>query len=638
MAEKKSEIDELKDTLYSRTEYEEPGFKRSSAGQNEASEAPLAWDSPQLDEVLAQERPEKDSQVLMKKIFRIALIFFFAALAVTAYVFFGGANFVSTKNVDIKVLGPTTARAGDILELGISVANGNNADLEVANLSIQYPQGTRNAEDSLQALTYVREELGEVRAGREVTRTARSVLFGEEGEVKEIKISVEYKIKGSNATFYKDKVYEIIIGEAPVTMTVSQPDLITSGDTLTTIITVTPSSTEILKNVMVRAEYPYGYTPLESTPEALSNGNLWSLGDLAPGSKKTLTIRGRLVGENEEERTFRFYVGVAEAGLVGERFSTTLTSTLETVAIKRPSVFVALELNGESGSSYVAPAGQSISGSVRFVNNLPDKIVNPKVEVKFSGSALDQMSVDAQDGFYDSRTNTITWDIVSSGSAPEIGSGGSGSVRFRFSSGGEIPAGSANQAIEVTASLTGTSLEAGARQIAVSDSSSVKVSSEINLASKALYSAGPFENSGPVPPKVETETTYTIIWTAGNTQNDINGTRVTAALGPNVEWLGASSVNGESVSYNASTRTVVWDIGTLASGAGFSTALREAAFQISLTPSASQAGTAPTLVNSVTLTGTDSFTSEAVSVSNYAINTRLASDPGFVQGDEMVVR
>src|SRR3990167_270154 len=43
--------------------------------------------------------------------------------------------------------------------------------------------------------------------GGEAVRNVRVVLLGSAGETKEIKFSVEYKVKGSNATFYKDKIF-----------------------------------------------------------------------------------------------------------------------------------------------------------------------------------------------------------------------------------------------------------------------------------------------------------------------------------------------------------------------------------------------------------------------------------------------
>ena len=237
--ERKDRIDKLNDTLNSRTRYQNPLDKRTPVKESESSVVGDSWQTPGLDEMLRHERVPNAVHPLMKKIFVSALLFFVAAILVAGYVFMGGSTFISSKNVDINVLGPTIASAGEVLELGVSVSNTNNADLEFANLSVQYPKGSRNPENNAQPVTYTREDLGVVEAGAEAVKNVRVVLLGVTGEVKEIKFSVEYKVKGSNATFSKDKIFEVTIGSAPISLTIESPSSVISGNTFTTLVSVT---------------------------------------------------------------------------------------------------------------------------------------------------------------------------------------------------------------------------------------------------------------------------------------------------------------------------------------------------------------------------------------------------------------
>src|SRR3989344_3776638 len=227
----KSKIEGLNDRLYSRTRYRDPLDKRSPVRELESPEIESKWQTPELDEMLKHERVPPKVGLFMKKIFILALLFFAAAIGISGFIFVGGANFVSSKNVDISVLGPTSIPAGDTLGLGITISNRNNADLEFANLSIQYPQGSRNPDNTIESLTYTKDTLGVIGAGTETVRNARVVLLGPSGEIKEIKLSVEYKVKGSNATFYKDKVFEVVIGNSPILLTVENTQSIVSGGT-----------------------------------------------------------------------------------------------------------------------------------------------------------------------------------------------------------------------------------------------------------------------------------------------------------------------------------------------------------------------------------------------------------------------
>ena len=635
----KSKIEGLNDTLYSRTRYRNPLDKRSAVKEFESSDVEEKWQTPELDEMLKHERIPPKISPLMKKIFVLAFLFFIAAIGVAIFVFIGGANFISSKNVDIGVLGPTTVSAGEVLELGVTISNTNNVDLEFANLSVQYPPGSRDPDNTVDSLTYIKDNLGVIKAGAETVRNVRMVLLGPSGEIKEIKLSLEYKVKGSNATFYKDKIFEITIGNAPVTLTVKSPPSITSGESFTTVVSVTLNSTDVLKNVVLKAEYPYGYGAIDAAPTTIADNNLWMLGDLSPGDKKTVSIRGRLIGEDREERTFRFYVGVSDGDSVSPNLKIVIVSQLDTVVIDRPSIGLDVLFNGENTSTYIAPAARPISTAVRYRNNLPDKLLNPRLEVSLSGVALDKLSVTTgANGLYDPGISKIVWNLANTFELPELAPGESGQVILRFSS---LPSSSLSAGahdIALNLSITGVPVGAIERSVVVNETRTVRISSQVNFSSQVLRSLGPFANHGPIPPKVGEETTYTVTFSVGNTQGDLADARVTARLGQGINWLGASSFTSEDISYDSSSNTITWNIGMLSSDTGFSSAAREIAFQIALTPSLGQIGMAPNLVTGIVFSGRDTLTGNTVTANNAPLTTRLTTDPAFIQGDDIVVK
>src|SRR3989344_486773 len=165
--EEKSKIEGLGDTLNSRTRYRDPLDRRTPVRELDppAGEVDLVekWQGPEIDEMLKHEHITPKVNPFMKKVFIFALLFFIATIFVAGFIFVGGANFISSKNVNISVLGPTIAQAGEILELGVSISNTNNADLEFANLSIQYPTGSRRPDNTAESLTHTRENLGVVK-------------------------------------------------------------------------------------------------------------------------------------------------------------------------------------------------------------------------------------------------------------------------------------------------------------------------------------------------------------------------------------------------------------------------------------------------------------------------------------------
>jgi len=392
--------------------------------------------------------------------------------------------------------------------------------------------------------------------------------------------------------------------------------------------------------VVLKAEYPYGYSVLDATPGSVSGGNIWALGDLSPGSKKTVSIRGQLVGQDKEERTFRFYAGVSDSNSASPNPKVIIVSLLDTLAISRSSVDLSVAFNGENVDTYIAPPARPVSTTISFQNNLPDKLLNPRLEVSLSGLALDKSSVSAGDnGTYDSLNSKIVWNLVNSGRFAELNPGEGGQVSFSFSS---LPGPSlALGANDITLNfvLTGTPVEAtGQSSLTVSETRKVKISSQVSLSSKVLYSLGPYTNKGPMPPRVGEETTYTVIFNVGNTQDDMTDAKVTARLGPGVAWLGAPNTGTENIVYDSLSSTLTWNLGALSSGSGFSSATRELAFQVSLKPSIGQVGTAPILVSNIVFSGQDTVMGNVVTINNPSLNTRLSGDPAFIQGDDVVIK
>jgi len=154
----------------------------------------------------------------------------------------------------------------------------------------------------------------------------------------------------------------------------------------------------------------------------------------------------------------------------------------------------------------------------------------------------------------------------------------------------------------------------------------------LSLSSKINYSLGPFSNSGPIPPKADLMTTYTVTWSLSNSSNDVSEVEVSARLPSYVGWLANFTPSNENLSYNSTNGVVTWDVGHLDNGTGFGAPSREISFQISLLPSLSQVGIRPTLVGETELRGIDDFTGANLDSTKGALTTRLSSEEGSGSG------
>ncbi len=170
-----------------------------------------------------------------------------------------------------------------------------------------------------------------------------------------------------------------------------------------------------------------------------------------------------------------------------------------------------------------------------------------------------------------------------------------------------------------------------------SSSAVVRIISDVGLSAKALYYSGPFTNTGPIPPKVEEDTSYTVTWSISNTANTISKVRVNSTIPPWVDFLGSVSPSGEDLKYNSSTKEIIWNVDKVGKGAGITGELRTVSFQVSLSPSLSQVGTLPIIINDAILTGHDDFANVDVKVYKAGLTTRLDNDPLFPQNGGLVV-
>jgi hypothetical protein len=166
----------------------------------------------------------------------------------------------------------------------------------------------------------------------------------------------------------------------------------------------------------------------------------------------------------------------------------------------------------------------------------------------------------------------------------------------------------------------------------------IKVASKVSLSSQVVRSTGPFTNTGPVPPKAENETTYTVIWTVDNTSSSLSNTEVKSSLPPYVKWLGKVSPSSEDITYNSVDGNIVWNVGNVGTYTLNSTRRRQVAFQVSMTPSITQVNQTPILVNQASLTALDDFTNLELSSNLNSQGIRFGNDPTFKDGDDRVVR
>ncbi|MEX0931710.1 MAG: hypothetical protein WDZ88_03085 [Candidatus Paceibacterota bacterium] len=575
---------------------------------------------------------------LLKKLLLVAVVFFCVAVGIFSYLYFGGLNTISSQNVDISIVAPVSVGGGEELPIQLTVTNRNAIPLESVLLTVEFPEGTRSPTNLSQPLLRYTYDLGGIQSGDSVNHTVDAILFGEENSIKNIKVSIEYRVPDSSARLYKEKMYEPTISSSPILVALQSITETSSGKEFEMTINVSSNSNTTVEDLLLRAEYPFGYQFVSASPEPDFDDNVWQIGDLRPEQKKTITIRGSLTGEDGSMRAFNFSVG-SQGGSDEKNIGIPLISRQETIEITRPFIGTSLALNGNSNGDAVIRAGQTVRGDITYVNNLPTQVTDVQIEVKLAGSVLDRRSVSAGTGFYRSIDDTIVWEKSRVSDLATLNPGENGTLSFSVSP-VTITSGTLssfqNPEMSFVVSVKGTRVSESnvPEEITSSVESKATLSSNLSIRPRLVYSEGPFVNTGPVPPKVETETVYTVYWTITNTTNDVSGARVTASLPFYARWVGQVSPPNERVTYNQVGSQIVWDVGDVSAGSGILSTPREVAFQVAILPSLSQVGVAPNVIGGTQLRGFDTFTETTITADADAITTQLSSDPvyGFSSG------
>jgi len=557
-----------------------------------------------------------------------AFVFFLVSLAIAGYFFYFGGNTVSVDKVTIEVQGPTTIAGGDTVPLSLTITNKNPVTLENATIEIDFPNGTRSADNVLTAYPRYVENLGSLASGASVTRSLKAVVFGGAGQAITLPVSLSYGTSGSNAIFVKKSSYTLSISSTPLSVTVDTTSETVSGQPLTFNLTVRSNATVPLNNVVLSSVLPFGFSAVSSSIPL--NNSSFLIGTLAPGATKQVRLTGTLTGQDKEQRVFHFTVGTANTPT--DQTPAVMYMTQDaSVTIAAPFINAILAFNGDSSPTVVASAGSRNNVSISYTNTLPTSITNAVVSISIAGSAVDYNSVETTSGFYRSSDHTVVFSRDTDPSLASLSPGASGIGAFSFSTlpPNALPAG---PTLSFTVSVSGTRVGQTnvPEQVTASITKSIKVATTIAFAASSLHTSGPLGNTGPIPPKSGQTTTYTIALNVRNFGSAVAGGTVILALPNYVTYTGVTAGSG-SFSYNDSSRTVSWSPGDLVQGSN-----AQGVFQVSITPSTSQKGNAPQLTGSASFSGFDRFAGVQVAASADPVTTETKGDPGYISSSSLV--
>jgi hypothetical protein len=551
----------------------------------------------------------------------------FFAILIGAFVRIQQSLF-SADRVMVAITGPGNVNSSNLTDFVISYENANRSGLSDAEIIISYPpnfspEGNENIfrnDVSSSVIT-----IGDIVAFGKGTFDFSGKFYGSKNSIAYIRAELRYRPKNLESRFSATGQKSVNLRSASLATELEAPLTAPPEGEATYLVHYENTSDTALSNIRLKASFPPGFSFTEADPKPSEGVSVWYIGHIAPGEKGSVRITGSLVGVPNETKTFRVELGTFQ----GDNTFLPYSDAEQTTQMVAAPFNIKQSLNGITPQS-VNP-GDLLRYNIAYRNDSAIAFREVIITVELEGVALDFSRLRPEKGAYDSARKVITWKASDIPQLAKLVPSASGEVKFSVPVRDDLVPQSIltkNFQIKTVAKIESPDVPnpAGANKIVTTNTIWANVNSRLLLETFGYYQDGTIPNTGPIPPIVGQETTYTLHWLLSNTTNDITGTEVSANLPTGTRWTGKIFPTSESVSYNERTNKIMWNAGSVGVGVGIFSPKREVSFQISIRPEVNQIDTAAPLLGVSSARAIDTFTNETIQADTNEKTTGLRED------------
>lgn len=542
-----------------------------------------------------------------------------AALLLGGWLIFD--HFYSTgAKIALELATPDKVRLGAPFEATVGISNQSDVVLEEAVLIINLYGGLAAAGNGP-----LQVSLGEI--GFEDLAQKRFRLLAvasNDGDPARLEAVLSYRI--GNGRFER-KTEKTFVNLSPaIRAEAASPGQVLSGSNFEVTVSYLNESDYDFPDLVFEAVWPDDFKFNSGRPEPIGGNNLWQVGGLPPGSRGSFSFSGFVTAPAQSF----FDIPIAiRAVLEGQEYDLGIISASFSVA---PSP-LALDIFINNSENYVARLGDRLHYVVRYRNNSGVALVDAAVRVKLKGELFNVASLETVADI-DTVSNVLTWNPSNVPGLKTLSPGTGGEVSFDVRLLPEFPIRRlSDKDFSLIAEATMDSPTVpyyfkAAKTSAVREVET-KVIGRTEVDAQAFYRDAPsgIINEGPLPPKTEKSTQYTVHWVIKNYATDVRNIVVRSVLRSGVSWTGAVRSNVGTVPiFDERTGEIIWQIDRLAAGRGVISEAAEAIFQIQAIPNITQIGQYQPLIGETRLQAVDDFTGLPLENSDAALTTALSDD------------
>lgn len=537
--------------------------------------------------------------------------------------------------IGIRIVGPSEVASAETVEYTLRYDNGNVLSADDAHITLTFPDSFRIEKGEGMSIhgNAATFSLGEV-GGRSYGEARFSGKFyGSKGTLIYLKATFGFSPSGMSSRFEKDAQYGVTISSSPLVLEAIAPKEIASGNEVEYVMSYRNESDISFSNLRVKAEYPDGFRFNRSEPKSTEGDSLWRVGDLPPRASGEIRVKGILTGSRDQAKVLRASLGV----LQGDDTFVAYDEKERTTRIVTPPLTIVQTVNGKTDLS-VNP-GDVLEYELKYMNEGTIGLRDVIITLEMNASLLDVTRLTLRGGSYDTARSVITWRASDIPELARLEPNRGGTVMFSVPVRKDIPVNTeAGKHLSIRTLAKIDSLDipfsSPGNKVVSSNMLDVRIGSVVDFQVSGFHFDAALPNTGPLPPKVGQETTYTLRFKVTNFLNDISKAKVSMLIPTSVRYTGKRSPDTESISYNDRTGQLTWDIGSILGGGESS---REVALQFSITPSPNQVGNAAPLLTNAVFEAEDVFTKDPIRIERGGKTTSLPEDKSIAIGAYVVV-
>ncbi len=516
--------------------------------------------------------PESRSKV---KVLLGFLIFFafLAAISWAGFFLFGNGQKFSEEKIEIKINGPEQAQSGQNIAYRVYFNNRQKTPLANVSLELRFPDNFKfvSADPVPTDKENRRWDLGALTENKGVLIEINGQFFGAADSDITLRAFLSYRPANFNADFQKIASFSSHLTPLPLEFSLTGPDELVAGEEALYQINLLNNGSAPLNNLELSLMTPTSLKISSLTPLPTKDQNFWKLSELPAGASSTFKIKASFTATavsgsqtlaatlSQREAANSFLQGRAE----------------KTTTVSQSNLTLAMLANG-SAEKQVVNFEDKIPFVLSFENTGQTKLKNVTlravIDAPFDGekSILNWPALeDKKDGLVKGeqrssaiRRGAISWNKAQIPALAEIKPNDKGQVEFI------LPIRAKNEMnlaklseYKITAYLEALIGGAKAEEPAQIQSQTVTLVLNTDL-SLSIQATMKEKKNLPIQigQKYDTETAYSLAWTLANSWHEITDVKLTATLPENVEWKNITAVSAGEISFDPTTKQVVWQI------------------------------------------------------------------------------